>query len=169
MKPIKDNFKFLIGDTKIHPTTGITLEYLVKQDAVCVAIFDSSLENIYLVEQYRPGVDGNLLEIVAGLIDKNEDPDSAALREFNEETGFSKDDIKEFIKMPNAQYVSPGYTTEKLYYYAVKLKENAIPKEQHLDLGEDITVKKLKVKDALKIALDTKTMFSILYFKEVLK
>lgn len=169
MKPIKDNFKFLIGDTKIHPTTGITLEYLIKQDAVCVAIFDNSLEYVYLVEQYRPGVDGNLLEIVAGLIDKGETPYNAALREFNEETGFTKDDIDSFYEMKNPQYVSAGYTTEKLYYYAIKLKKGAFPKEKHLDVGEDLELKKINITDALSNANDTKTAFSILYFKGVIK
>lgn len=169
MKAIKDEFKFLRGDTMIHPTTGITLEYLVKQDAVCVAVFDNSLENIYLVEQYRPGANKNLVEVVAGLIDEGENPDDAVIREFNEETGFCRDDIDSIIQMKNAQYVSPGYTTEKLYYYAIKLKKGATPHEQHLDIGEDVTLKKMTIKEALNNSIDTKTTFSILYFKEVLK
>lgn len=169
MKEVKDGFRFLRGDTMIHPTTGITLEYLIKQDAVCVAVFDNSLKYVYLVEQYRPGANKNLIEVVAGLIDEGEDPDTAVIREFNEETGFRKSDIENIIQMENFQYVSPGYTTEKLYYYAIKLKKDAIPHEQHLDLGEDVTLKKMTVEEALNKSIDTKTTFSILYFKEVLK
>lgn len=169
MKAIKDNFKFLKGDTKIHPTTGITLEYLVKQDAICVAVFDNNLENIYLVSQYRPGADKKLLEIVAGLIEKGESPLEACYREFNEETGFLKTDIEKIISLKNPQYVSPGYSTEKLYFYAIKLKKGAVPKKQHLDFGEDLDLVKLPINQALEIALDMKTIFSIKYFLGELK
>ena len=169
MEGIRQNFKFLIGETKIHPTTKITLEYLVKQDAVCAVIFDNTLENVYLVKQYRPGCDGLLLEIVAGLIDKGEEPIHAVYREILEETGFSKSDFSRFVKLGNAQYVSPGYTTEKLYYYAGVLKKDAKPKEQHLDLGEDITVVKMSTKEILKTSVDSKTTFAISYFLGVLK
>lgn len=55
---INKEFKFLKGDIIKHPTTGINLEYLVKQDAVSIAVFDEKIEKILLVEQYRPGKRG---------------------------------------------------------------------------------------------------------------
>lgn len=164
MKEIKEGFKFLIGDTKKHPTRDIDLEYLVKQDAVCVCIFDYELENIYVVKQYRPGCDGYLYEIVAGLIDEGEEPKQAALRELREESGFDVDDIHTFLEMEIPQYVSPGYTTEKLYYFCARLKKDAVPKEQELDESEDLELIKMPIDKIKKISNDTKTLFSIMYF-----
>lgn len=169
MKPIEENFKFLKACIKIHPTTHVNLELLIRDDAVSVAVFDNSLEYIYLVEQYRPGSDSNTLEVVAGLIDEGETPIEACYRELKEETGFYKEDIEQIYSMPIGQYVSAGYTTEKLYYFAVKLKKDVVAKAQNLDLGEDIIVKKFKIDEVLNFANDTKTLLSILYFRDKLK
>lgn len=159
MKPINDGFKFLIGDIKVHPTKNVNLEYLKKQNAVCVAVFDNELENTYLVKQYRAGSDNYMLEVVAGLIDEGEDPICAAYRELLEETGFDKNSIEKFEIVGNPLYVSPGYTTEKLYFYIAKLKKGAIALEQSLDEGEDIEVVKLPVNEAFKKTNDLKTVF----------
>ncbi|KFO34543.1 ADP-sugar pyrophosphatase [Fukomys damarensis] len=51
-------------------------------------------ECIVLVKQFRPPVGGYCLEFPAGLIDDNESPEAAALRELEEETGY-KGDIAE--------------------------------------------------------------------------
>ena len=84
-KPIKEGFNFLKGEVKIHPTTGVKLEYLDKSDAVCIILFNTTLDKVLLVEQYRPGVDGNTFENVAGLIDPGEEPLNAVKRELKEE------------------------------------------------------------------------------------
>uniref|UniRef100_A0AC11ETA8 Nudix hydrolase 5 n=1 Tax=Ovis aries TaxID=9940 RepID=A0AC11ETA8_SHEEP len=51
-------------------------------------------ECIILVKQFRPPMGGYCLEFPAGLIDDNESPEAAALRELEEETGY-KGDIAE--------------------------------------------------------------------------
>ncbi|XP_021097734.1 ADP-sugar pyrophosphatase isoform X3 [Heterocephalus glaber] len=48
-------------------------------------------ECIVLVKQFRPPVGGYCLEFPAGLIDDNESPEAAALRELEEETGYKGD------------------------------------------------------------------------------
>ena len=167
--PIQENFEFLKGRIKIHPTTNVKLEVLDRDNAVCVAVFDYNMEYIYLVEQFRAGANTNTLEIVAGLIDEGEEPIQACYRELAEETGFYKEDIEEFYEMPIGQYVSAGYSTEKLYYFAVRLKKNATQKNQNLDVGEDIEVKKFRIDEVLKFANDSKTLLAILYFKDKIK
>lgn len=159
MKPINDKFKFLIGDIKKHPTKDVNLEYLKKQNAVCVAVFDNELSYTYLVKQYRAGTDAYTLEAVAGLIDEGESPINAAYRELLEETGFGKDSIEEFRVIGNPLYVSSGYSTEKLYFYIAKLKKDALASEQSLDEGEDIEVIKMTIDEALKKSDDLKTIF----------
>ncbi|KAL7545267.1 hypothetical protein ACHAWF_008615 [Thalassiosira exigua] len=69
---------------------------------------DPSKDEVVLVRQFRPPVDAFTLELPAGLIDKDEDPGTAALREFKEETGY----VGSVAEMLPASYLSPGLTNE---------------------------------------------------------
>ena len=94
-----ENFRFLKGAKMIHPTTGITLEYLDKSHAVCFVLFNETKEKVILVKQFRPGPKDYTLEVVAGLIDAGEDPRTAAFRELREETGYTEEDITDFEEL----------------------------------------------------------------------
>ena len=108
-----NTFRFLKGAKMIHPTTGITLEYLDKSDAVCFVLFNETKEKVILVKQFRPGPKNYEIEVCAGLIDGNEEPRVAAFRELKEETGYLEKDVTDIEEMPQGLYVSPGYTTER--------------------------------------------------------
>ena len=160
------DFRFLKGAKMIHPTTGITLEYLDKSDAVCFVLFNETKEKVILVRQYRPGPKDFTLEICAGLIDRGENPVEAAYRELREETGYTEDDIEDFRELPKGLYVSPGYTTENLYFFSGKLKSDIIkPRELSLDHGEDLEVEWVDVKDIVNRSNDMKTILGVTYFK----
>ena len=147
------SFKFLKGAKMIHPTTGITLEYLDKSNAVCFVLFNETKEKAILVKQFRPGPKDYTLEVCAGLIDGDEDPRTAAFRELREETGYLEKDIVDVEELPQGLYVSPGYTTE-----------NIEPLEQSLDNGEDVKVVWVDVKDILRLSNDMKTILAVTYF-----
>ncbi len=58
----------------------------------CLLPYDPKKKEIILIQQFRPGtiskdVDNYLFEIVAGIIDQGENPETAAKRECYEETG----------------------------------------------------------------------------------
>ncbi|MGP1494495.1 MAG: NUDIX hydrolase [Streptobacillus sp.] len=164
-KPICEGFNFLKGKIKIHPTTGVKLEYLDKSNAVCIILFNNTLSKVLLVEQYRPGVDGNTFENVAGLIDLGENPVDAVKRELKEETGYSFEDISDFMEYKEGLPVSPGYTTEKLYFYAARLKsDNILPGKTNFDEGEDILSHWIDIDKVEDYVTDLKTLFSISYF-----
>jgi ADP-ribose pyrophosphatase len=65
------------------------------------------------VRQYRKAVEQMMLEIVAGTLEKGEDPVDCAKRELLEETGYIADEITHL----GAIYPSPGYVDEKIDLY----------------------------------------------------
>ncbi len=162
-----EDFRFLKGAKMLHPTTGITLEYLDKSDAVCFVLFNETKEKVILVKQFRPGPKDYTLEIVAGLIDKGENPEEAVFRELREETGYTEEDVTDIKKLPQGLFVSPGYTTENLYFFSGRLKSDSInPAELSLDHGEDIEVEWIDIKDIVEKSNDMKTVFGVTYFAD---
>lgn len=68
---------------------------------------------IPFVEQFRKPFESPVLELPAGKLDEGEDPVEAALREFQEETGYLAGKI-EFL---GEALTSPGYSDEVLFIY----------------------------------------------------
>lgn len=162
--------KFLRVKTEEHPTTGITLEYLNHHNAVAVLILDLKEEKTLLVNQYRPGKRGTLYEVPAGLIDADEDATEAMFREVLEETGYKKEDLDLIYKYPKGLLISPGYTTENLNFFIVKLKsEEIIPQEQTLDHGEDLFTEWVSLDKAEELDVDLKTVFLLNLHKNLKK
>ena len=84
----------------------------MRHDAVCVLPYDPQRDRVVLIEQFRVGALGKvdnpwLIELVAGLIDKDESPDEVARREAVEEAGLELADL-----WPVTRYFpSPGAAT----------------------------------------------------------
>lgn len=68
---------------------------------------------LLLTKHYRNTVDDIIYEIPAGMIEVGETPIDAASRELEEETGYISDDIELIYSL----YSSPGYSTEKIYFF----------------------------------------------------
>ncbi len=93
-------------------------ECVDRPDAVVVVPFDPLTKRIVFIEQFRIGAvqkSNNpwLWEIVAGLIEKGETPETTARREIKEEIGL---DLKQLFLLQKA-FVSPGYSNEQTYFY----------------------------------------------------
>ena len=69
--------------------------------------------NIFFVRQYRMGSENILLELPAGVMDKNESPKTCAEREVREETGMG---AKKITKIGSI-YLAPGYSNELNYIF----------------------------------------------------
>ncbi|XP_014403468.1 PREDICTED: ADP-sugar pyrophosphatase isoform X2 [Myotis brandtii] len=85
-------------------------------------------ECIILVKQFRPPMGSYCLEFPAGLIDDNESPEAAALRELEEETGY-KGDVAECSP---ATCMDPGLSNCTTHIVTVTINgdeaENVRPK-----------------------------------------
>jgi len=88
-----------------------------EQGAVCVLPVFSD-DSVLLIKQYRFGVDEALLELCAGTLEIGEDPSICAVRELEEETGYTSKNIKPF-SLP-AFFPSPGVLSEKMYVFVAR-------------------------------------------------
>ena len=163
-----NELKFLRVRVEKHPTTDTTLEYLEHHNAIAVLILDEKEEKVLLVNQYRSGNRGNLYEVPAGLIDANEDALEAMYREVLEETGYKKEDLEFIYRYPKGLLISPGYTTETLNFFIVKLKnQGIIPEEQQLDHGEDLFTEWVAFDKVETLDVDMKTVFLLNLYKNI--
>jgi ADP-ribose pyrophosphatase len=86
--------------------------------AVIVPVFAD--KSVALVRQYRHAAGKYLLEIPAGSLKKDEDPQMGAERELEEEIGVTARKIEKLTEF----YVSPGFLTEKMHVFlATELTE----------------------------------------------
>ena len=87
---------------------------------------------VLLVEQFRPAVARNVLEIPAGMRENKEDPLLCAPRI----SGGNRVQARRWYSL-GSMLVSPGYTSEELYLF---LAEDLVPGDQDLDDTEDIAL-----------------------------
>lgn len=122
-------------------TMTIERELMDRHDAVCLLLVDFKADRFVFVEQFRVGAlrEDNpwLIEMVAGLIDKDEQPEEVARREAIEEAGV-KVGRMEFI----SRYLpSPGGTSERVHLYVGEVDSSTAAGIHGLDdEGEDIRV-----------------------------
>jgi len=96
----------------------ISRELFVRHDAVCVLPYDPARDEVVLIEQFRVGALDKvanpwLIEMVAGLIDKDEEPEEVAHREAEEEAGLTFSAL-----WPMTRYFpSPGGSDEYVHLY----------------------------------------------------
>lgn len=96
----------------------ISRELFVRHDAVCVLPYDPQRDEVVLIEQFRVGALGKvenpwLIEMVAGLIDKDEEPEEVAHREAQEEAGLTFSAL-----WPMTRYFpSPGGSDEYVHLF----------------------------------------------------
>lgn len=119
-----------------------------------VAIFAEDKDgNIIFVKQHRKAADQSLVELPGGGVDDDEDPDHAAEREFEEETGFKAGKISPVCYF----YTNPGISTNKVYLYKATDLRSGCMRKQDADTVEIIKLPKHKIdkskfKDAKTIA-----------------
>ena len=134
----------------------ISRELFVRHDAVCVLPYDAERDEVVLIEQFRVGALGKvdnpwLIELVAGLIDKDEEPEEVAHREAQEEAGLTFSAL-----WPMTRYLpSPGGSDELVHLYLGRCSSAGAGGLHGLEEeGEDIRVRVWAFEDALQAVRD---------------
>lgn len=123
--------------------------------AVGVLMHDPIRDEIVLTQQFRVGAIDEaspwIFEVVAGMIEKGESPESVAIREAREESGAVIQTLT-----PICQYlVSPGGTDEKMHMFYTQVDAGVIEGIHGLDSeAEDIKIHKIPTQEAFACVRD---------------
>jgi len=119
-----------------HHSTREVVEHRGAVGIVCV--HDGE---IVMVRQYRHATGEELLEIPAGKLEGEEDPEATAARELVEEVGLHPRNLEHLA----TYYTTPGFTNEKFYLF---LCLEAEEREGQTDEGEVIDVERFPLSAA---------------------
>lgn len=124
-------------------------------------------KNILFVRQFRYPIKSVSLELPAGKLEPNEDPDFAAKRELEEETGYISDN---WVNLGYI-YTSVGFCDEKLHLY---LARDLRFKKENPDEDEIIECEEYSIEQALEMINngtinDAKTICAILRARKYLE
>jgi 8-oxo-dGTP pyrophosphatase MutT (NUDIX family) len=133
------------------PNGNIKDEYYVLEYPTWVNMVAITEDNqVIFVKQYRHGASQIMVELPAGVVEENEDPEIAARRELLEETGYAFDDISYVCEL----YANPATSGNLTYTYL--LTGGRKVQEQELDPSEDIDVVLMDLEDAKLFLFDNK-------------
>ena len=128
----------LFNQTDYSPV--LQRELIARKDAAGVLIYNHKQQQFALIEQFRVGAISDdqtpwQLEIIAGIIDEGEDPQTCITRESIEEAGCHIFEIEHLFTF----YPSAGACTERFFLYAAQA---TLPRDGNLyglkTEGEDI-------------------------------
>lgn len=137
--------------------------------------YDAVRDTVLLVRQFRlpvhlQGMDGNIIEACAGLLDGN-DPADCARREAEEELGFRIRNLRQMATV----FSTPGAVTERLTLFLADYAadDRVGAGGGHAHEGEDIEVLEMPLDDARRLAreggiVDAKTLLLVMYLEREL-
>lgn len=135
--------KYFKINQSIIERTGktFTKDFIEKNPCVMVIPYTEKNE-IYVTSQFRDSLNQVTLELVAGNIEKNDDPLESAKRELKEEAGLIARTWKKLY-----EWELVGSMKAKFYVFAATDLEEG---EQQLDFDEEITIMKLPLEKILQ-------------------
>ena len=132
-----DEIEYLNGEKKVHR------EHVKAGEAVVVLPITED-NKVIMVQEPRTPIEQVILALPAGMIEPGEQPEDAAIRELEEETGYLASNV-EFMR---EYYPSVGYSNEKLKLY---LATGFTKTQQHLDPEEDINVVEVPMEELIEM------------------
>ncbi|WP_319004432.1 NUDIX hydrolase [Halobacillus litoralis] len=152
-------------DSVTLPDGKTSKRELIKHPGAVAVIALTEEGRMVCVEQYRKPLEKSIVEIPAGKLEEGEDPKTCALRELEEETGYTSEDLE----LVTSFYTSPGFADEIVHLY---FTDQIKPLDQQPDGDEDefverleITIEEAEQMEKEQRIHDAKTAYAILYLK----
>lgn len=137
-------------------------ECMERSDSVCAVVFNKETEKYLFVQQFRVGAKKEMIELVAGMVEKNDTSlEDCIIREIAEELGYSVK--KEDVRFLYSFYTSPGASSEKMHLFYVETDQK-ISGGGGVD-DEDIKVIELTADELMNLELfeDVKTIMGAVW------
>ncbi len=159
-------FDVVVDDVQLSDGTMSKRELIFHRGAVCVLAVTPEGKMI-LVKQYRKAIERTIYEIPAGKLELGEEDtlEDAALRELEEETGYTSDKLTLLADF----YSAIGFCNERIRLY---LADNLIKVENPRPMDEDevIELHEVTLEEALTLVAtgdicDAKTIMAIQYLQ----
>ncbi|ASW51480.2 TPA: NUDIX hydrolase [Streptococcus suis] len=159
-------FDVVVDDVQLSDGTMSKRELIFHRGAVCILAVTPEGKMI-LVKQYRKAIERAIYEIPAGKLELGEEDtlEDAALRELEEETGYTSDKLTLLADF----YSAIGFCNERIRLY---LADNLIKVENPRPMDEDevIELHEVTLEEALNLLAtgdicDAKTIMAIQYLQ----
>ena len=149
------NKKFKIKIEKIRLPNGEIIDFasLVKRAGTNIIPFIDK-DTILMNYQYRPAIKKWIYQLAGGKVEKSETPIQNAFKELEEELGYKAGKMRLIGKVYSAPHISNDF---QYIFIATELKKV----KRHLEKGELIKLRRLRIKDALKMVYNGKITDSI--------
>ncbi|MCA0970269.1 NUDIX hydrolase [Halobacillus litoralis] len=152
-------------DSVTLPDGNTSKRELIKHPGAVAVIALTDEGKLVVVEQYRKPMEKSMVEIPAGKLEPNEAPETCALRELEEETGYTTDHLEKITSF----YTSPGFADEIVHLYftdQVKpLKERPAGDEDEFVELMELTLEEAEQMEKDERIHDAKTAYALLYWK----
>jgi 8-oxo-dGTP pyrophosphatase MutT (NUDIX family) len=143
---VNDRWLKLRADTCIAPDgQEISPWYVLEYSDWISCLVVSDADEVTLLRHYRHGIDDYVLEILAGMTDKNEDPKDTVRRELEEEIGLTGANIH----YTGACYTNPSSHTNKMHCFIAL--GGTFDGEKIQELGADFQVLTMPLKELIGI------------------
>jgi ADP-ribose pyrophosphatase len=133
------------GYDLVEQPDGSQKKYYWAELAPAVVVVALADDEVVFVDQYRPAIGEQCLELPAGIIEDGESATTAGARELREETGFEPSGVS----LLENYWVATGVLRHRR---AVVFAEGLTPAERELDENEFLTVTSMPVDEALDTA-----------------
>jgi len=160
-KTVYQAHAFNIEKLHVHLPDGRERDYdlVSHNDSVTIIPIDAD-GNIWFVSQYRMGCECEMLELPAGVMGDEEEPESCAAREVREEIGLAAGKLSHL----GSVYLAAGYSSENNHIF---LAEDLSESPLDMDDDEFLQVEKITSEKAYEMAesgqiQDSKTLAALL-------
>ncbi|WP_461833484.1 NUDIX hydrolase [Desulfothermus sp.] len=143
-------------DKAVSPRTNKPYEFYVLESGPWVNIIPLTSDNdVVFIKQYRHGIRDFTLEIPGGMVEPEDTPEGAAIRELKEETGYITDNVEFLGKV----HPNPAILNNECYTYLARDVKNTY--KQQLDEKEDIEVLLIPLKQVTDLIQKQKITHSL--------